>query len=71
MDAKTIGRKLAALRRGRSREVVAKAVGASPSAIAMYESGHRIPRDEMKIALASYFGVDVGALFYGSEVHSE
>jgi transcriptional regulator with XRE-family HTH domain len=71
MDAKAIGKRLAALRGGRSREEVAKAVGVSPSAVAMYESGNRIPRDEVKIALASYFGVGIEALFYGTDVHRE
>lgn len=69
MDAKLMGQKLATLRGDRTQEEVARAVGISVSAIGMYESGRRIPRDGVKIALASYFGVNIQSLFFEDDVH--
>jgi transcriptional regulator with XRE-family HTH domain len=46
------------------REEVAKAVGVSVSAMSMYENSDRIPRDEIKIRLAKYYGTTVQALFF-------
>lgn len=64
MDRSRISKKLISLRAGRSRESVANAVGISVSALTMYETGERIPRDEIKIALAHFYGVRVGELFF-------
>lgn len=64
----TIGQKLAAARGDRSREQVAQAVGISTSAVSMYESGARVPRDEIKVRLAGYFGVSVQSLFFDDDV---
>ena len=66
MDAKTIGERLVKLRGEKSRDEVAKSIGVSSSAIAMYELGERIPRDSIKIALANYYGVKIETLFYTS-----
>ena len=71
MDAKAIGKKLASLRGDRTQEEVARAVGISVSAIGMYESGKRIPRDGVKIALANYYGMNIQSLFFDDEVHSK
>ena len=43
---------------------MAEAVGVSTSALQMYECGDRIPRDDVKEAIAHYFGLTVGALFF-------
>lgn len=59
-----IGKKLVELRGEKSQETVAKAVGISVSAIGMYEKGNRIPRDEIKIKLAKYFGKSVQEIFF-------
>lgn len=68
MDAKTIGRKLRELRGVfRTQEEVAKAVGIERSALSRYEKGEQIPTDRVKLALAEYYGVSVGALFFGEE----
>lgn len=64
MDAKKIGAKLKELRGSRSQKEVADAVNVTDMAISFYESGDRIPRDEVKIALAEYFGVSVESIFY-------
>lgn len=55
--------KLIALRGERSQEEVAKALGISVSALSMYEQGNRIPRDEVKIRMAEYYGISIESLF--------
>ena len=47
-----------------TQEELAAKAGTSKSAISMYERGERVPRDEIKIRLARYFGVSVEELFY-------
>lgn len=64
MNAKTIGERLIELRGKRTQEEVAKACNVSISAIGMYERGERIPKDEIKILIAKYYGTTVGDLFY-------
>lgn len=65
MNPKAIGDRLR-IARGvfRSQAEVAEAVGVGPSAISQYERGERIPTDEIKIALANYYGMTVQELFY-------
>ena len=67
MDAKAIGQRLVSLRGERTQEEVARAVGISLSAIGMYERGERIPRDEVKLAIAKYYDTTVQALFFAQE----
>lgn len=68
MDAVKIGRRLRELRGFyRSQEEVANSVNVDRSMISLYESGKAIPTDEVKIALANYYGVSVGSLFYAEE----
>lgn len=64
MNRKKMGKKLKELRGKRSVTSVAKAVGVSHSSISMYEIGERVPRDDVKIKLAKYFGVSVESLFF-------
>lgn len=64
MDAKKIGKRIRELRGETSAPEFAKAIGSSVSAIFMYESGERIPRDEVKIKIARYFGVSIESLFF-------
>lgn len=66
MNAALIGKKLAELRGKRSQETVANAVGISVSALSMYETGNRIPRDEVKIRLAEYYQTSVQKIFFAS-----
>ena len=61
--------KLIKLRGDKSQTFVAASVGISTSALAMYECGKRVPRDEIKIALARFFGTTVGELFFDQECH--
>ena len=64
MDVSENGKRLRELRGDRSPDMVANAVGISLSALLMYERGERNPRDDIKIALANYYGVDIRAIFY-------
>ena len=63
MNSKEIGKRLIKLRGARMREEVAASLRISLSALTMYELGNRIPRDEIKIALANYYGTSVQSLF--------
>lgn len=64
MDAATIGKRLTELRGDRTQETVADALNISTSAIGMYERGERIPRDSVKILLATYYGKTVQEIFF-------
>ena len=58
-----VGKKLSALRGDKTQEKVAGDCGISISALAMYESGRRTPRDEIKVKLARYYNTTVEELF--------
>lgn len=64
MNAEAIGKRLIALRGKRLVKDVAKALGISASALSMYETGQRIPRDEIKIRLARYYDRTVDSIFF-------
>ena len=66
MESKTIGEILMELRRnkGKSRAEVASDLGISKSAVAMYELGKRIPKDEIKVKFAKYYGKSVATIFF-------
>ena len=68
IDSGEIGNRLRGIRaeRGETAETVAKGVGISTSAITMYENGQRIPRDEIKIRLAEYYGLPVEQIFFAT-----
>lgn len=64
MDRKKVAVRLLLLRGDRSQEEVAAAIGVRQSTMAMYESGARMPRDEIKLALARYYGCSVESIFF-------
>lgn len=64
MDKKKIGKRLMELRGQKTREEVAIDLKISYSAMQMYENGERIPRDEIKIRIANYYGVSVQTIFF-------
>lgn len=64
MDRKKVAVRLLLLRGDRSQEEVAAAIGVRQSTMAMYESGARMPKDEIKLALAKYYGCSVESIFY-------
>lgn len=63
--------KLVTLRGTRTQEEIANAIGISVSAIGMYETGQRVPRDEIKVKLANYYNVSIESLFFDNNVHLE
>ena len=63
----TIGEKLKKLRGEKSQEEVARAVFISNSALSSYENGDRIPRDDVKRRLASYYDKTVGEIFFNEK----
>ena len=64
MDNETIAKKLKKLRGEKSMREVANAVGISASALGMYETGKRIPRDSIKKKLAEYYQYPLVDLFF-------
>lgn len=69
INAKAIGRHLTELRGSKTQKEVARAVNISVSALSMYESGERIPRDNIKIRLSKYYNKPIVELFYAPETH--
>lgn len=64
MNRSKIAETLISLRGEKSREEVANALNIAVSTLAMYELGQRVPRDEIKLKLADYYGVDVQSIFF-------
>lgn len=64
LNREKIAQTLINLRGDRSREEVAKSIGISVSALQMYENGQRVPKDEIKIKIAQYYGVSVETIFF-------
>ena len=63
------GEALRQARGNRSQKEVANELGISISALSMYESGERSPRDDLKVRMAKLYGLTVGYLFFGEKVH--
>ena len=57
MNSKKIGERLQKLRGSRTQKEVAEA-------ISLYESGERVPRDEIKVRLANYYKRTVNFIFF-------
>lgn len=64
MDKEQIASRLKSLRGEKSQQEVAQAIGVTPMAVSLYESGERIPRDEIKVKIAEYYGTTVDAIFF-------
>lgn len=66
LNSKIIGERLRKLRKehGLSQVSFAQEIGISPSAVAMYEQGERIPRDETKIVIAKFYNVSIESIFF-------
>ena len=69
MNKEKIAENLRTLRGDTPREIVATEVKISISALSMYENGDRVPRDEVKLRLARFYGRTVGEIFFGDKVH--
>lgn len=64
MNAQEIGKRLRELRGERTITEVAEALNISQSTISMWETGERIPRDEMKVKLSLYYGKSIEEIFF-------
>lgn len=64
LDRKVISKRLRKLRGDIPRQIICDDVGISLSALTMYETGERVPRDEIKVALARRYNTTVEELFY-------
>lgn len=64
MDRQKIAQTLINLRGKRTQSEIAKAINISQSSYAMYETGKRVPCDEVKIAIAKYYGKTVQEIFF-------
>ncbi len=64
MDKKKIANKLVELRGNKSQAEVARDLEISNSAIAMYENGERIPRDDIKLKIANYYKKRIDEIFF-------
>ena len=69
MDRYLISSRLVELRGNVPQWKVAQDLGISQNALSMYERGERIPRDEIKIKIAQYYGQDVQSIFFAPEEH--
>ena len=58
--------RLRKLRGDRTQKSIAKAVGVTPMAISLYESGKRMPRLQTMNKLAKAYNTTVDALFFGN-----
>ncbi len=68
LDREQIGARLRIERRRKkeSQNTTAKAIGITSAAYAMYETGARTPRDDVKMRIAEHFGTTVESLFFAN-----
>lgn len=64
MDRTKIGERLRELRMGRKQSDIANVCGIRTQTYSMYETGKRLPRDDVKTKLAEYFGTTVQKIFF-------
>ena len=64
MDTQGTSKILKELRGERSQREVADKVGISVSALGMYETGKRTPKDPIKKRLAAFYGRTVEEIFF-------
>lgn len=69
MSPVSIGSRIRNLRGTESQQTLAAKLGISKSALAMYERGERIPRDEVKVRIARYFNVSLEEIFFAPDEH--
>ncbi len=67
MDSALIGKRLRKLRGNATQSATAKELGISVSALTMYETGNRIPRDEIKMKIAKLYNKTVEEIFFAKE----
>ena len=63
-DKTVIGERLKVLRGHRTQAEVANALGVTPMAISQWENGLRMPSDDMKVKIATYYDETVMSIFF-------
>lgn len=63
------GTRLRELRGDRTQREISACIGITKSSWAMYERDKRVPRDEVKIKIANFFGKTVQELFFNKIEH--
>ncbi|TFJ93152.1 helix-turn-helix transcriptional regulator [Lentibacillus salicampi] len=71
MDKSLIAYRLKQLRGDMDRDFVAKSLGVSVSALQMYETEQRIPRDDIKVQIAEFYNVSVQDIFFNIIEHNK
>ena len=56
-------------RKGLTQTAVAKALGVGTTTYNAWETGQNIPRDEMKVKIAEFYGLSVGYIFFKPITH--
>lgn len=69
MNKIEIGKRLKALRGDRTLEKVGNDLNVTAMAVSSWELGKRVPSDDLKVKLASYYGVSLYDLFYAEKVN--
>ena len=69
LNLEMIGNRICKLRGKCSQRELADKLKISKSALSMYERGERMPRDEVKERIASYFGKSVQEIFFDCQEH--
>jgi len=64
VEKSKIGERLRVLRGDRSREEVGAAIGTTSQAVFNYETGARVPTDDIKRKIAAFFGCTVQEIFF-------
>ena len=57
------------IKQGMTQKEMADKLGITKSSWAMYERGERVPRDEIKVKIAKFFGTTVEPLFFANIEH--
>ena len=66
----SFGSKLRELRGSKTKEEVANAINVTHSSYSKYEREERVPRDEVKIRIANYYGKTVQEIFFAHDEHN-
>ena len=61
---KEMGRRLVELRGDIPNKVAAACMGITPQSLSNYESGERIPRDDVKAIIANYYNTSIERIFF-------
>lgn len=69
LNVNAMARKLVELRGEKTQEEVANALGISKSALCMYETGERVPRDPIKVRISRYYKKSIPYIFFNEKVH--